>query len=132
MLINADRFYRYGTFAYMINGKSVSKFKSLLKNLDIERNNHAFDVLMSLWFKSGALKGVITLPYMVGVEPDIQSTMKDRANSVEHQLHCDLVNIYLEGQPQNMVNSWRSLLEDNPCHEALAVCRAMYTRLTQR
>lgn len=132
ILIDADRFYRYGAFAYMINGKSVSKVKNLLRNTDIQKNNHAIDELLSLWLKSGALKGVITLPYMVGVQADIASTMNDRSNSAEHQIHCDLVNTYLDGQPQNMVDTWRNLLKDNPSHEALAICRAMYTRLTQK
>lgn len=131
ILIDADKFYRYGTFAYVINGKSVSKFKKILSHFNFEENSHAIDVLLNLWLRSGMLKGVITLPYMVGVDPDIQSTMQDRHNSVEHQLHCDLVNIYLDHQQKNMLTSWQKVLEENPNEEALAICRAMYSRLTQ-
>jgi len=129
-LIDAAKFYRFGAFGYMLSGKSVSKLKDIIEKYDFQKNSYAIDVLMGFWLKSGALKGGITIPYMIGVQSDMKSTQEDRTNILEHQMHCDLVNIYLEDYSENIETYWRGLLDGNPDPKALAICKAMYYRLT--
>ncbi|OZA09355.1 MAG: hypothetical protein B7X97_02960 [Methylotenera sp. 17-45-7] len=130
-ILNADTFYRYGTFGYVINKKSVSKIKKLIAALDLTRDAKPIDSLMSQWIKTKKLSAGVMFPNLVGVESSFETMMYDRSHSLNHRLHCELVNIYLNDRAEDVVTEWHNILGANPNPDALAICKIMYARLTQ-
>lgn len=130
-LLDATRFYRYGSFGYVINKKSVAKIRKLVEELDFTSDAKPIDTLLSQWIKTNKLKGGIIFPSLVGVDPSIESTMYDRSDSLSHQLHCELVNLYMNDRSSKALSDWNEILNDNPNQDALAICKVMYKRLTQ-
>ena len=131
LFLNAEDCYRFGSFAYVINKKSVSKINKLIDNLDLKRDAKSIDVLIRQWLRSKKLTGAITLPYLVGVDSNIETTINDRSKAFEHRLHCELVNLYINDNSQVVTGEWLDILNDEPNLQALAVCKIMYARLTQ-
>jgi len=129
-LLDATSFYRYGSFAYAVNGKAVEKIKKLIENLNLENATQPIDSIMKGWFKGGKLKGAILMPYLVGVDPGIPTTMHDRSNAIEHQLHCDCVNLYLKNHLLKKSNQWENILSKSLNNDALELCEIIYRRLS--
>jgi GR25 family glycosyltransferase involved in LPS biosynthesis len=129
-LLNGARFYRYGTFGYVINKNSVSKIRKLIDELDLTLNAKPIDNLLKQWIKEKKLNASVMLPYLIGVDPRFDSTMNDRTGSLRHQLHCELVNLYLNDQSSEIVTDWHKILSKNPNLDALEICKIMYTQLT--
>lgn len=128
-LLDTTAFYRFGSFAYAVNGKSVEKIKKLIEELNLENATQPLDIIMKGWFKSGKLKGAILMPYLIGVDPDISTTMHDRSNAIEHQLHCDCINLYLKNNRMKESSQWENILSKTQNHDALELCEIIYRRL---
>lgn len=129
--LDATSFYRCGSFGYAVNGASVRKIQKLIRTFDLAENAMPIDNLQKDWLRTGRLSGAILFPYLVGVDSNIQTTMHDRANSLEHQVQADTVNLYLNGYAKNGLNNWRNILEQSPNEEALELCMIIYNRLTR-
>lgn len=130
-LLDANSFYSYGTFAYVVNRKSTQKIKELFHRLDFSGSAKPIDELLSDWFQQGILKGRIIFPYLAGVESDLESTMFDRSANHDHALHAGLVNLYLEGHTPNVFNSWEKIISESPNLHALEICKSIYLRLNR-
>ena len=131
LFLHAKDYYRYGSFGYVINKNSFAKINQLLGTLNLNREAKSIDVLMGRWLKNKKLTGAIAVPYLVGVDSKIDSTINDRGNEFDHRLHCELVNLYLGDRSSAAVDEWLDILNEKPNLQALAVCRMMYERLTQ-
>jgi GR25 family glycosyltransferase involved in LPS biosynthesis len=130
-LLDAAKFYRYGAFGYVINKKPVSKVRKLVEELDLSSDAKPIDTMLRQWLKANKLKGSVMFPSLVGVDPSIESTMHDRSDSLTHRLHCELVNLYMNDKSSEAHTDWNEILNDNPNQDALAICKIIYTRLTQ-
>ena len=130
LLLNAFSFYRFGTFAYLVNGKSVSKIKKLINDLNLEKNAKPIDSLMKDWIKKRQLKGAILMPYLVGIDTDIESTMHDRSNADDHHYYAQCINLYLKGYYPNRQKPMKNLHSQDSNEYALELCSIIYDRLT--
>lgn len=130
--LEALSMYRYGAFGYIVNKKSVEKIKSIIAEMVLEKEAEPIDKLFGNWLRSKRLRGVISMPYLVGVDPEMATTMHDRDNSLEHQLHCELVNTYVDGYASNVIEKWEETFANQPDEIALAICHAMYRRIARQ
>lgn len=125
--------YRYGTFAYMIRSGAIPKVLHLLDGCAAAGLWAPFDVLLQGLVKSRKLQASITFPYVVGVDPQADSTLVDRNGAGTHLAHCRLVNQYMLGQAlPRSADDWAQLLTGEPDPRALAIAWEFYQRLTER
>lgn len=127
--LEASSMYRYGAFGYIVNKKSIEKIKLIIAEMALEKEAEPIDKIFGDWLRSKRVRGAISIPYLVGVSPDVATTMHDRNNALEHQLHCELVNIYMEGHASDAIEKWGRTLASQPNEIALAICHAMYRRV---
>jgi GR25 family glycosyltransferase involved in LPS biosynthesis len=128
--LNGEKLYRYGTFAYIINRKSLNKVRSLLLNIENSENISPIDDILGALIRSKKLTCRIAFPYLIGLNSDFPTTLSDRKNAQIHNSHCKLVNMYFQDfvMPDN-ISSWRIVLEDKPDPLALIVAEEMYRQL---
>lgn len=133
-ILDAQNFYRYGAFGYIVNGNSVSKIHELLKNLDLSKSAKPIDILMRNWFTQGTFKAGLVFPYFVGIDSTLQTSMFDRKGgfkSKEHTRLAELVNLYLEGYSPNINSDWQKIISENPNPHALEICKSIYFKLNE-
>jgi GR25 family glycosyltransferase involved in LPS biosynthesis len=129
LLLDANTFYRYGTFGYVVNHNALPKIQALLSGLDLSKSAMPMDDLMRNWIVSGELKGGVAFPYLVGIDSTLETTMHDRSGAREHSLCADLVNLYLYGYKPKPQGHWESILKNNPDLYALELCSSIYSKL---
>lgn len=131
-IIDATNFYRYGAFAYAVNGKSLKKINNLFESLDMAKNAKAIDVLLGSWIRQGFLSAGVIVPYLAGVDSNLTSTMHDRKNAIRHRRYAELVNLYCKDYSTNAQEEWREILANQPNERALDICKALYLTLTEK
>jgi GR25 family glycosyltransferase involved in LPS biosynthesis len=129
-VLDASIFYRFGAFAYAINGNSLHKIKNLINTLDFSLNAKAFDVLLGFWIKNRLLTAGLIVPYFAGVDSKLSSTMFDRENPLRHLRYAELANLYCSDYTNNALGDWHKILANHPNQRALDICRALYLSLT--
>lgn len=131
ILLEASKSYKFGSFAYAVNGKSIAKIQKLIRAIDLAASATPMDIQLKKWLLSKDLRGAVVFPYLVGVNPEFDTTINDRLRLEDHPLHAAAVNLYLEGQSLDSIKTWRQLLERGPNEQALGLCKLIYDRLTR-
>lgn len=131
IMLDAQKFYRWGAFGYVIAPQALEKISTLLR----QNVEHVDAVPIDNFFKhllrSQAIKGGIVFPYVVGVNASLGTTMQQRSFAHEHDLHASLVNQYLHGsQVPDESELWRTVLQGTNDPRALALCMRIYQSLT--
>lgn len=129
-ILDASIYYRFGTFAYAINGNSLNKINNLIDSIDFSFNSKAFDVLLGYWIKKRLLTAGLIVPYFAGVDSKLSSTMFDRENPLRHLRYAELANLYFSDYSNNALGDWQKILANHPNQRALDICRALYLSLT--
>ena len=130
--LDASKFYRFGAFAYVVNGKSINKINKLFKSMNLSTDAKAIDVLLGRWIRQGLLRATVLFPYLAGVDFNLTSSMHDRTNALRHRRYAELANLYCRDYSNNSQEKWLEIISNQPNERALDICMALYLTLTEK
>lgn len=126
-LLPGQAIYRYGSFAYVVNRSSLEKLQDLLNENYASMDPKPIDNLFRSLISAGRIKGVISFPYVVGIDSSLPTTLTDRKGEKAHEIHASLVNLYLWNHEMSVERShWANILQGDPDERRLAFLRQMY------
>ena len=96
-ILNAAKFYTWGAFGYAVHPRALPKLRGYLAQSEQDGFKHQVDVYYADLIREGKLNGGIVFPYIVGVNPDFESTIDDRQGGADVPLHNAMVNLFVVG-----------------------------------
>lgn len=129
-ILNAIEIYNWGTFAYLVNPKSIEKIRHLLRKSASDGYPFAIDNTYRNLIRSNLLKAKVVFPYLVGVQTDLKPTIEGRAG-VKMDLHNIMANMFVanHGQAAARQEAIRYLTDSEVDYDALIASRVIYERL---
>jgi GR25 family glycosyltransferase involved in LPS biosynthesis len=133
MVLEGDKFYRWGSFAYIVNKDSTNKVLdavgAALSNGDVL----PIDRILKKKITESKIKAGVIFPYLVGVHSEMDSTMHDRGQNHTHWQHASLVNTYLlDATMKDERAEWTKVLSSSADTRALAVARQIFYYLSSK
>jgi hypothetical protein len=130
-LLEGSVWYRWGAFAYIVNGASVERIASHFDAPESLSSPIPVDLAFKKWAREGKLRSLIAFPYLVGINDDDPTTMEDREDPVTHGLHAGLVNLFLLGHQAQITESEAKYIESSGMdRDAFIVSRAIGRRIS--
>lgn len=110
-LLEAARFYRWGLFAYVVNRASLGKLDDLLDDRE-----HGFgvqvDVLVQRLCVQRRIAAQCILPFIVGTDFTITTSMADRPKMASGQFFRDSTNLFVAGADVSVLRDRHEAMRD--------------------
>ncbi len=128
-MLDGSATYRWGAFGYVLSPEGAEKLRDLLSEI---RQPEQIDLLFRRALEEGRLKGGVLFPYVVGIEPSLNSTMSERRGTNQHHWHALNVNNYLSGEPLPDCDEFVAVITQRLIEpRVLRLLQSMYERLVE-